>query len=185
MRRLLGVFAGVVATAALVAAMTAPLPSAPPTSREKTAEELANEAFTPLSAIRYSQDGIIAVEPDYEVRPDPMSSVEALGDAESLTLANMTVAPGQYVVGFTFEYLLRPGAPSTGLSCGVADSNGSAGMLFRSTELLSASNGWQRLTFVTPAGLPDMTLALRCSPVDSFTGIVSFRDVEFAATRAR
>jgi len=120
--------------------------------------------------------------PEFQTRGDDVWRAGVFGEGDGIGLANLTVTPGRYIVAYAFDARLD-GAEAGALQCGVADSNGRGGLLFAGDEEVRPNQGWTRMRFITRFGLPDLTLALRCSAPDGYTGVARFRDVRLVAGR--
>lgn len=170
--------AGFVATAAVLVVAVAAL-LAPVARPDRPAAAPDAPALDDLIALRLPDSG----SPDYSTERDAVATSGVIDPDRSITVANLTVRPGAYAVGYSFEANLSSAGGTSELECGVADANGGGGFLFADDDPVTSGAGWQRRTVLTPFALPDMTLGLRCRADAGGVGVASFRDIRLVVFR--
>ena len=102
---------------------------------------------------------------------------------ESITLAYRTVTYGEYDLGYSMEVRLTTSDASTVLECGWVDPNFVIGYLDSSPrEVVAALGTATPLAFTGFFQLPNVTIALRCSPSQTGELSAQFSNVELAIT---
>ena len=136
-------------------------------------------ALDDLIALRVPGAG----SPDYSTERDTVVTSGVLDPDRPINVANLTIRPGAYVVGYSFEADLSSAGATSQLECGVVDANGRGGFLFVDDDRITAGAGWQRRSVLTPFALPDITLGLRCRADTGGVAVASFRDIRLVVFR--
>ena len=182
-RRLTGTIAFCAAVAVIGVTATLPVPVPEPAAR-------ADEPERPGLVSRFGSGGSIRPDqpvtgaaPAYSAERDSLTESGILGPRTRITVANLTVRPGQYIVSYSFEARLQASGEPEALVCGVIDSNGRPRFLIQDEDPIYAGSGWERRSFAASFSLPSMTLGLRCVAVGTGLSVASFRDISLAVTR--
>lgn len=109
------------------------------------------------------------------------SRVGVFGPAHAVSVANLTVTPGVYVIRFSFEARADSAFAPGDLRCGLVDNNGVDHFIFDDPTPLTAGRDWVAHSEVTTFSLGDVTLGIKCQPVTGGFYRVSFRNVNFWA----
>lgn len=114
---------------------------------------------------------------------DQVSRAGVFGPELGIAVANLTVTPGQYYVGYSYESRVDSAyAPGT-LRCGLVDSNGVNHFIANDPQEVTSGTGWRSHRAVTTFNLGDVTLGIRCDPETIGLYRASFRDVDFWVVR--
>lgn len=105
------------------------------------------------------------------------------GPDNPVSLQNLTVQDGRYVVAYSLEVLFTSSAGDAILTCGVVDLTGRIAELpGLSRDVTSAK--WQSVSAQADLELPDLTMGVRCYPDREVTLQVVVRDVILTAIRS-
>lgn len=100
---------------------------------------------------------------------------------EPVSLTNLTVADGRYLVTYALEVYIDAPLRKVDLTCGVVDTTGRIAQLPGLVRTVS-SGQWLNLFAEDVFELPDLTMGIRCYPNDEVSLQVVVRRVELAAS---
>lgn len=112
-----------------------------------------------------------------------MSRVGVFGPSHAISVANLTVTPGVYLVRFNFEARADSAYSPATIKCGLVDNNGVDHFIFDDSTPLTAGRGWATHTETTTFALADVTLGVKCQPAVAGLYRASFRNVTFWVER--
>lgn len=97
-----------------------------------------------------------------------------------LRVANLTTPAGRLTLGYRVDVLLAPGSTATVVVCRLVDTSGRL-QQFVGSETRASVGSWQQLAFEASFDVPELTLAIRCSPDRAGVSTIVFRDAELVA----
>ena len=106
------------------------------------------------------------------------------GPAHAISVANLTVTPGVYLVRFSFEARADSAYSPATLDCGLVVLNGVDQFIYDDSTPLTAGREWVRHTGVTTFAFADVTLGVKCRPQVAGFYRASFRNVAFWVQRS-
>ena len=114
---------------------------------------------------------------------DEVTLVAVSGPDRGITVANLTVTPGQYYVGYTFSSRLESAYAPGELRCGLVDNNGVDHFIGDDPVQITSGSGWRQHRAITTLNVGDVTLGLRCDPLTVGLNRATFRDVNLWVVR--
>ena len=104
------------------------------------------------------------------------------GPDKPITLKNLTVQDGRYLVSYALDVFVTSPAGEITLTCSVVDTTGRLAELPGLAQT-AASGGWQEISAKDVFELPDLTMGIRCYPDREVSMQVVVRDARLGATR--
>jgi len=98
-----------------------------------------------------------------------------------VSFTNLTVTDGRYLVTYALDVFIDASLRKVDLVCGVVDTTGRIAQLPELVETVH-SGEWLRLFGEDVYELPDLTMGVRCYPVDDVSLQVVVRDVQLVAS---
>lgn len=120
---------------------------------------------------------------EFTTRIAAVSRVGIFTPTQGITVANLTVRPGRYIVSYSFEARFESANRPSELRCSIVDHNGRNVFLGDDPNTIRSGRDWVRRNFAATFSLPDLTLGIRCVPVTVDLHQAWFRDVTLRATK--
>ena len=98
-----------------------------------------------------------------------------------ITLANRTVAPGTYLLGYGAFVQFYSTSPTALLECGLVDTSGRIGYIDQILSPVEPTGRWTRIGSSAVYEIPEVTLGIRCIPNGEGEIGIGFRDAEVIA----
>ena len=130
-----------------------------------------------------ASDGALSASVERSTVIDEVTLAAVFGPDRGITMANLTVTPGQYYVGYTFSSRLESAYAPAELRCGLVDNNGVEHFISDDPMAITSGSGWRQHRVITTFNLGDVTLGLRCDPLSVGLVRATFRDVNLWVVR--
>ena len=112
-----------------------------------------------------------------------VTRASVFGPDRTIAVANLTITPGQYFVGYSYESRLESAYRPGTLRCGLVDSNGVDHFILEDPVEVRSGAGWDRHEGITTFNLGDVTLGIRCNPQAVGLYQATFRDISLWVVR--
>lgn len=104
------------------------------------------------------------------------------GPDAPLVIRRLTVDSGRYTVGFSMSLRVVGSTTGATVACAIVDTSGSLNRVQPEPDEVVADNTWSRIEYAGAFSLPDVSLALRCTPSVPGSYSVTVRRVLLYAT---
>lgn len=101
---------------------------------------------------------------------------------ESIVIRNLTIDEGSYIVGYALEMRVDSPVPGAGLSCQLDEVSGRLAAFQETPTPVTADATWSRLEYFGRFDVPNVTVSLRCTPLQPGQYAISVRDLDLYAT---
>ena len=112
-----------------------------------------------------------------------VTRASVFGPDRRIAVANLTITPGQYFVGYSYESRLESAYRPGTLRCGLVDSNGVDHFILEDPVEVRSGAGWDRHEGITTFNLGEVTLGIRCDPQAIGLYQATFRDISLWVVR--
>ena len=114
---------------------------------------------------------------------EKITRTSVFGPDLAIAVTNLSITPGQYFVGYSYESRLESAYRPGTLRCGLVDSNGVDHFILEDPIEVKSGAGWSRHEGMTTFALGDVTLGIRCDPQTVGLYQATFRDISLWVVR--